>query len=495
MSLLNLKRAEINFKLVFQIIGKLLLVESLVILSVLSVSLFYGEKDGIYFLLTAGICLAVGLILAFANRKAVHTIGKREGAIMVTATWVVFSLAGALPFWLSGAIPSYTDAFFETMSGFTTTGASILNNIEELSYGMLFWRSMTHWLGGLGIIVISMAILPILGVNGAHLFVSETTGPTKEKFSPKLNDTARILLIVYVSLTVVETILLKIGGLSLFDAVTHSFATIATGGFSTKQASIAYWGSSTYVQYVISIFMLLAGINFAMYFFAYKRNFKKIWKSEELRGYLSILFVITIIITFSLIDFSENIQFANIEKAFRDSFFTVSSLITTTGFATVDYTTWKPFTLVLIVIIMIIGGSAGSTAGGIKVVRIMIAAKTWYYEFKRLIHPSAIIPIKYNNYVIKDDVHSRVMGFILLYFFLIFIGTMILLLSGMGIPESIGSMLSCLSCVGPGFGSVGPVGNFSAIPEFSKWFLSFIMLVGRLELYTVLMIFTPAFWK
>ena len=340
-----------------------------------------------------------------------------------------------------------------------------------------------------------MAILPLLGINGVHLFAAETTGPTKDKFSPKINDTARLLFIVYIFLTIAETVFLYFGGMSLFDSVTHSFSTVATGGFSTKQTSIAYWENSPYIQYVLAFFMLLSGVNFAMYFFGYKRKFFKIKENEELRYYLYIMIGASLMVMISLIDFSDTINLSVIEKAWRDSFFTISSLMTTTGFVTVDYMTWKPVTWVVIVIIMLIGASAGSTAGGIKVVRIVIAAKACYYEFKRIIHPSAVIPVRYNKIVVHDNTMIRVLTFIILYLSVTLIGILVLMISGMGISESIGGMITCISCVGPGFETVGPSGNFNNIPEFSKWFLSFVMLMGRLELYTVLMILTPAFWR
>lgn len=488
-------RSEINFKLVARVIGNLLLVESVALFSVLLITFLYSEADGKYFVFGALISLFLALFLLFIGKDAPSRVGKREGAMIVTFAWVLFSLIGALPFWMSGSIPSYTDAFFETISGFTTTGASILNNIEELSHGMLFWRAMTHWLGGLGIVVISMAILPMLGISGSQLFVAETTGPTKDKFSPKINDTARILFTVYIVLTLAETILLLIGGMSLFDAVAHSLATVATGGFSTKQASIAYWESSPYIQYILVVFMLLAGVNFAMYFFGYKKKFFKITENEELRYYIYIVLGASLIIMISLLDFSNSISFASVEKAWRDAFFTISSLMTTTGFITVDYMTWKPVTWVVIVVIMLMGASAGSTSGGIKVVRVVIAVKAVYYEFKRMIHPSAIIPVKYNKHVLNENIITRVLAFIVLYFLITILGIFVLMISGMGVEESIGGMITCISCVGPGFGTVGPAGNYAQIPEFSKWFLSFTMLLGRLELYTVLMIFTPAFWK
>ncbi len=488
-------KSEINFKLVSRLIGYLLLVESAALLFVTVITLIYHENDARYFIYSSLIALAIALLMIFLGRNAPSKAGKREGSLIVTFAWIFFSAIGALPFWMSGAIPSYTNSFFETMSGFTTTGSTILNNIEELSYSMLFWRAMTHWLGGLGIVVISMALLPVLGINGSHLFAAETTGPTKDKFSPRINDTARILFIVYIFLTVAETIFLLFGGMSLFDSVTHSFSTVATGGFSTRQTSIYYWENSPYIQYVLAFFMLLSGVNFAMYFYGYKRKFFKIRENEELRYYIIIMIGASLIVMFSLIDFSDTITLGVIEKAWRDSFFTISSLMTTTGFTTVDYMTWKPVTWFVIAIIMLIGASAGSTAGGIKVVRIVIAAKACYYEFKHMIHPSAVIPVRYNKVVVHDNIMIRVLAFVILYLIITLAGILVLMISGMGTGESIGGMISCISCVGPGFNTVGPSGNFANIPEFSKWFLSFVMLAGRLELYTVLMIFTPAFWR
>jgi len=485
---------EFNYKLVLRVMGSLALVESAVLLAVCLIPLIYGENDAIYFLVSSGISLAFAGTALFLGRNPSPSIGKREGSVIVTFTWIIFTLIGLLPFWVSGSIPSFTDAFFETISGFTTTGASILNNIEELSHGMLFWRSMTHWMGGLGIIVISLAILPMFGTSGTQLFAAETTGPTKDKIHPKINETAKRLFLIYIILTAAETILLWIGGMSLFDAVNHSFATIATGGFSTKQASIGYWDSA-YIQYVISIFMILSGINFSLYYFGFKNKFVKIRENEELRYYLLVLFFFIIVVALSLIDFSKPFSFPTIEKAWRDSMFTVSSLMTTTGFCTVDYMYWQPVTWVILLIVMLTGASAGSTSGGIKMIRVVISAKTCYYEFKRLIHPNAIIPIRYNGHLVREDILTRVLAFTLLYLVTAGFGIMVLAASGMGFLESVGGMITCLGGVGPGLGLVGPAGNFHDIPEFSKWFLSLMMLAGRLELYTVFLLFTPAFWK
>lgn len=485
---------EFNLRLVLRVMSSLALVESVLLLFVCLIPLIYGESDARFFLLSSLISLAFSGLTYFFGRNPSTTIGKREGSVIVTFTWIVFSLIGLLPFWLSGSIPSFTDAFFETISGFTTTGASILNNIEELSHGMLFWRSLTHWVGGLGIIVISLAILPVFSTSGTQLFAAETTGPTKDKIHPKINETAKRLFLIYVILTTTETILLLFGGMNLFDAVNHSFATIATGGFSTKQVSVGYWDSA-YIQYIISIFMILSGINFSLYYFGFKNKFQKVKENEELRYYIIVLFSFIIIVALSLIDFSKPFSFPVVEKAWRDSMFTVSSLMTTTGFGTVDYMYWKPLTWVILLIVMLTGASAGSTSGGIKMIRIVISGKACYYEFKRLIHPNAIIPIRYNGHLVREDILTRVLAFTLLYLVIAGFGILVLAMSGMGFLESIGGMITCLGGVGPGLGLVGPAGNFHDIPEFSKWFLSLMMLTGRLELYTVLLLFTPAFWK
>lgn len=488
-----LANTQINYKLVAKTMGRLLLVESAILFSVLFISLIYREKDGCFFVLTSAIALLTGIVFILLGRNAPMRVGKREGSMIVSFTWIVFSVIGALPFWLSGSIPLFADAYFETISGFTTTGASILNNIEELSHGMLFWRSLTHWVGGLGIIVISLALLPMFGVSGTQLFAAETSGPTKDKIHPKINGTAKRLFFIYVLLTFAETVLLLFGGMNLFDSICHSFGTIATGGFSTKQASIGYY-HSPYIEYVVAIFMVLSGINFGNYYLVYKGNFNKVRENEEVRYFLLLLIVFSLITALSLIDY-KNITSSGIEKAWRDAFFTISSLMTTTGMATADYMLWKPFTWIILLFVMMTGASAGSTSGGIKMIRITIAAKACYYEFKRLIHPSAIIPVKYNKHVVSEDILTRVTAFILLYVVFAVFGVFVLALSGMGFLESVGGMITCLGGVGPGLGTVGPMGNFSQVPEFSKWFLALVMLTGRLELYTVLMIFTPAFWR
>lgn len=487
-------KIDINYKLVSKILGYFLLLEGILLTLMPIISLLYREKDSMYFIYSALIAFVASLILILNGRNSPGRVGKREGFLIVVLTWIVYALIGALPFYFSNAIPSFTDSFFESMSGFTTTGSSILNNIESLNYGILFWRALTQWIGGLGIILISIAIIPIVGINGTQLFSTENAGISTEKFSPKINDSAKFILSVYGILTVAETIFLLFGGMSFFDAITQSFSTVSTGGFSTKQMNVGYW-NSPYIQYVIAIFMLLSGVNYFIYFFGINKQFFKLKRNEEIRYYLILILVTSIAVMISQIDFSGTFRFASLEKAWRDSFFTITSMFTTTGLTTVNYTAWKPFTWGIIAGAMIVGASAGSSGGGIKVIRFVIIAKAFYYEFKRTIHPQAVIPVRYNNHTLNETTLNRVLSFAMLYLITIFVGIIVLLISGMNISDSVSGMITCIGSVGPGFGSLAPGGSFYNIPAFSKWFLSFVMLLGRLEIFTVLMIFTPSFWK
>lgn len=486
-------KKDFNFKLIFRFFGILLLVEATALLLTSLVAFYYNE-DPRWLLLSGSIALVTGMAAVVSGKNAPPLIGRREGSLIVTMVWVLFSVVGMLPYLFTGSIPAVEDAFFETISGFTTTGASILNNIEALPFSILFWRSLTHWMGGLGIIVMSLAMLPVFGSSGAQLFATESAGPTTDKIHPKVAETAKRLLLIYVTLTVAETVLLRAGGMGWFDAVCHSFGTVATGGFSTKQASVAYWDSA-YIHYVIAVFMMLSGVNFSLYYFGFKTKFSKIIENEELKTYLSLLLLFSIVVAVSLIDFTSGFSWSALELAWRNAFFNVTSTITTTGFATVDYMSWSTFTWIILLFAMITGASAGSTSGAMKMVRVVLAAKYCYYEFQKLIHPNAVVPVKYNGKIVQADVITKVLAFVILYLFTIGVGILVLTLSGMPFMESIGGMITCLGGVGPGLGLVGPAGNFAAVPEFSKWFLSFVMLLGRLELFTVLVLFTPTFWK
>jgi len=479
-----------NFKIIIRALGALLLIESFFILLSLGVSLIYGESDWQSLLYSTLITLSVGAILLAFSHKAVRDVGKREAYIIVSFVWIVFSLFGALPFYLGGEIPSFTDAFFETISGFTTTGSSILNNIEAMPHGLLFWRSLTQWLGGMGIIVMSIAILPFFGIGGMQLFSAEVPGPTADKIHPRVKETAKRLWAIYLMFTIIETILLLFGGMNLFDAINHSFTTMATGGYSTKQASIAYW-NSPYIQYVITIFMFIAGTNFSLSYFAINLKFKKIWQDEEFKYYLGFTLIFSIAITLMLI-FSENL---GIERSFRDAIFQVVSLMTTTGFATADYMSWIIPISTLLFVVMFFGGSAGSTGGGIKIVRIVIMFKNSVLEFKRLIHPNAIIPVRMNHKAVHGKIVRNVLAFIVFYIIIFFVSTLIMSFFGLDVETAMGAVIATLGNIGPGIGSVGPAENFYTIPDGGKWFLGFLMLIGRLELFTVLIILSPAFWK
>ncbi|NPA37891.1 MAG: TrkH family potassium uptake protein [Chlorobi bacterium] len=481
----------LNGRFILYVLGLLLIIEGFFMLLSGGVAYIYGEYDLLYHLTSAAISIVLGGTISFLTKGVEKHIGKREGYIIVSSVWVVFSMFGLMPFWLSGAIPSFTDAFFETMSGFTTTGSSILTDIESLPHGLLFWRSIIQWLGGMGIIVLSLAILPILGVGGMQLFVAEVPGPTPDKLHPRITETAKRLWVIYLGFTVAEVVLLLFGGMSIFDAVCHSFTTMATGGYSTKQASIAFYDSA-YIQYVIILFMFIAGANFTLSYHAFHGRFKKVIQNEEFRYYLGFVLGISVVIGTVLYFTESNL---GIERSFRDALFQVVSIITTTGYATADYLLWVPFLSLLVFVLMFFGGSAGSTGGGIKIVRVVLLLKNSYYELKRLIHPNAVIPVRFNNRAVSQSIITNVLAFVVFYIFIFGAGTIIMSIMGFDMVTSLGAVATSLGNIGPGLGEVGPSENFAAIPDFGKWFLSFLMLLGRLELFTVLLLFAPAFWK
>jgi trk system potassium uptake protein TrkH len=479
-----------NIKIILRVIGLLMFVEGAFMLLPLIISLLYGESDTMGFVISSGINLLMGALIIWLTRKGNRDIGKREGFIIVALVWIIFSLLGSLPYIFTGAIPSYTNAFFETMSGFTTTGSSILNDIESLPHGILFWRSLTHWLGGMGIIVLSLAILPIFGIGGMQLYIAEVPGPTPDKISPRIRHTAATMWVIYLILTVAETFLLWVGEMPLFDAVCHSFATMATGGFSTKQASIAFW-PSPYIQYVIILFMFLAGTNFTLTYFAIRGKFKPILKDEEFKYYAIIVLGFTVLIFTGLLISTQN----GIEETFRNSLFWVVSIITTTGFGTVNYMLWKPVLIALLFSLFFFGGSAGSTGGGIKIMRIVLLFKNGYYELKRMVHPNAVIPLKFNKHTVDAKIVTNVLAFFVLYFMIFGVSIVFFMLFEPSLESSMGAVASCLGNIGPGLGSVGPAETYEHIHPIGKWFLSFLMLLGRLELFTILVLFSPSFWK
>lgn len=479
-----------NLKVILRVLGFLLFVEGIAMILSLFVSLLYKEPDSLAFVISAGINIVTGGIIVLSTKNASKDIGKREGFVIVSLVWVVFSFFGSLPFLISGAIPSFTDAFFETISGFTTTGSSILNNIEELPHGILFWRSIIQWLGGMGIIVLSLAILPVFGIGGMQLYAAEVPGPTPDKISPRIRQTATTLWVIYLGFTVAETLLLWIGGMGLFDAVCHSFTTMATGGFSTKQASVAHW-SSPFIHYTITVFMFLAGTNFTLSYLALKGKFKVVIKDEEFKYYGFFTLGFTIIIFAGLLITTQ----LGVETAFREALFQVVSIITTTGYATADYLLWTPFLTILIFGLFFFGGSAGSTGGGIKIMRIVLLIKNSYYELRRMIHPHAIIPVRFNKHSVDSKIITNVLAFFMLYFLIFAFSTIIFTLFDPDLDSAMGAVATSLGNIGPGLGNVGPSETFAHVHPAGKWFLSFLMLLGRLELFTVLVLFSPAFWK
>ena len=480
----------INVKVIIKVIGFLLVIEGFFMLLGLPFSIYYGEHENPALLYSALITMLTGGILWFSTRNHPKNIGRKEGYVIVAVSWIIISLFGTLPFLFSGAIPNFTDAFFETMSGFTTTGATILTDIESIPKSILFWRSMTHWIGGMGIIVFTVAVLPILGIGGMQLYAAEMPGVTKDKIHPRITATAKRLWAIYLIFTVVQAVLLLLGGMSLFDALCHTFGTVATGGFSTHSQSVAAF--SPYIQYVIIVFMILAGTNFTLHYFALHGQLRRVWKSEEFRYFIYLILAGTVIITLVLALSKDGMSF---EEAFRTSFFQVVSIITTTGYITDNYMQWPGSIWFLIVLMMFIGGMAGSTGGGIKVLRQLLLLKNSLLELKRLIHPQAIIPVRMNGKVVSQDIIFKVMAFFLIYIIIFIIGSTVMMLIGLDASSAIGATAATIGNIGPGIGKVGPVDNYAFIPHGGKWILSFLMLLGRLELFTVLILFSPAFWK
>jgi trk system potassium uptake protein TrkH len=437
------------------------------------------------------------------TRKHRKEMNKREGYIVVSFGWIFMALSGTIPYILTGVIPSFTNAFFETMSGYTTTGATILNDIEIVPKGVLFWRSTTHWIGGMGIIVLAIAILPLLGIGGMQLFAAEAPGPSGDKLHPRITDTAKRLWLIYFGYTVAETILLKVAGMSFFDAINHSMSTLSTGGFSTKNASVAYWNHKPIIEYIIILFMFLAGTNFVLSYFAFKGRVQKIFKDEEFKMYFKFIITFTIIAAL-IIYFRADLLLSTIdhpmvwgraESAFRHALFQVLTVITTTGFITADYTLWTPFLLVMFFGLMFLGGSAGSTAGGVKVMRHLILIKNVFLEFRRALHPNAVLPVRYNTKLISGDIVFNILGFFILYMLSFIIGAVVFSMFQIDFESAIGLSASSLGNIGPALGNFGPVNNYSTLPPLAQWWSSFLMLIGRLELFTVLILMTPFFWR
>lgn len=488
-----MSRNLINIRVVFNVIGNLIIITGLLMGTAIPFALYYNEGDLYPLILASLTTLFFGLIIKLRTQKNKNDeVKKREGYLIVALGWVSMTLFGSLPYVFSNAIPDYTNAFFETISGLTTTGATILNDIESVPKGILFWRSMTQWIGGMGIIVLTIAILPLLGVGGMELFASESPGPTKDKIHPRIKETAKRLWLIYFSLTAIQCVLLLFGGMDFYDAINHSLTTMSTGGFSTKQDSIGFYNSAT-IEYIIIAFMFLAGTNFTLLYFGFKLNFKKFWINDEFKWYVAAIILLCCII-FPTVYFVYG-RAGGAEGALRTVLFQVVSIITTTGFSTSDFTVWGSFVTFLFFLLLFTGASAGSTSGGMKLVRIVLLMKNGFLEFKRKLHPNAVIPVHLNGVGVSQKIIYNLLAFVFFYLFLFVLGALVVTFLGVDFIEALSAVATSISNVGPGIGSVGPSSTFYHLPNSVKWVLSFLMLVGRLELFTITILFTPYFWR
>ncbi|WP_188440368.1 TrkH family potassium uptake protein [Planktosalinus lacus] len=492
-----------NFKIICHFLAVLLVFNGFFMLAASAVSLYFedGVTTGIF---SAGVLtLFVGSVIFLLTKNHKKEIKKRDGYIIVTFGWLIMAFSGTLPYVMTGAIPNFTNAFFETMSGFTTTGATILNEIESLPESILFWRSLTHWIGGMGIIVLAIAILPLLGIGGMQLFAAEAPGPSSDKLHPRITDTAKRLWLIYFLYTLIQTLLLNLAGMSLFDAINHSMSTLSTGGFSTKNASIAHWNDIPAIQYITIVFMFLAGTNFVLSYFAFKGRFSKIFRDEEFRLYGVFILIFTFIVAsivyfqadFSISSIAHPEVFGKLEASIRHALFQVLAIVTTTGFVTADYTMWTPFLTMFFFGLMFLGGSAGSTSGGMKIVRHLITIKNGILEFKRAFHAHAVLPVRYNERAIPQSIVFNILAFFIFYILLFIIGVAVFSFLGLDFQTALGGAASTLGNVGPALGGLGPVFSYDMLPTLGKWWATFLMLVGRLELFTVLILLTPFFWR
>lgn len=480
-----------HWRYTFRTLGAIICFSGLTMLFPLAYSLYSRDGLGLVFLASIGASSVTGLLLYVPfRRQQVERMSLREGMAVVALGWIGCGLFGALPFYLSGHFNHFTDCVFESFSGFTTTGASILTNIEALLQSILLWRSLTHWLGGMGIILLSLAILPLLGVGGMQLYKAEVPGPVPDKLRPRIKDTAMLLWKVYVLFSALEIVLLWLGGMNLFDSVCHTFGTLATGGFSTKNASIGHY-SSPYIQMVITLFMFIAGVNFALHFKMLQGRLRAFWRDPEFKFFFLFILCVTGIITLKV--WGQNYQ--SIGESFRYSVFQAVSITTTTGYATADYELWAPLTQVLLFFAMFMGGCAGSTSGGMKAMRIMVLLKQAGRELMRIIHPRAVVSLKFGGRRLSEDILQGIWGYFILYCLLACISIIGLAALGVDVLTSIAGVIACISNIGPGLGGVGPADNYAQIPILGKWLLTFCMLLGRLEIYTVVILLFPKFWQ
>ena len=476
-----------NYGMIRYIVGKMLLIEGFLLLFPAFVSFLYGEMEGISFLLTAMLLLLVSFL---GSRKPENTaIYAKEGFLIVALAWVLWSVFGALPFLLSGCIPRFEDAFFEVVSGFTTTGSTILRDIEGLPKCMNFWRCLTHWVGGMGVLVFVMAVLPLSNKNSMFLMRAEIPGPTCDKLVPKARTTARILYTMYLGLSVAEVIFLLAGDMNLYQAVIHTFSTAGTGGFSDRNASVAAFNSA-YIDGVITVFMLLFGINFNLYFLLLMKNVKGFFKNEELRTYLGIVAAAIVLITINIMNL-----YGGVLHAFRYAAFQVVSVITTTGFVTANFDLWPEFSKTILLMLMVVGACAGSTGGGMKVSRIMILGRTITKETRQILHPKSVNVVKLDGKRLTNEETHGVYVYTICYFVILCVSVLLVSVDNFDFTTNFTAVLTTLNNVGPGLAKVGPVENFSAFSCFSKIVLSFDMLIGRLEILPIMMLLAPVTWR
>ncbi|WP_104421536.1 TrkH family potassium uptake protein [Neolewinella xylanilytica] len=486
----------INFRPIARVVSVLLLIIGALMLTGMPFSYYFGES--MLPLLYAGLTTIGAAGLLFLVPRAPRgslpqpsdlTIRKREGYLIVALSWTAMVTFGMLPYLYSGMLPNVADALFETVSGMTTTGASTLSDIEIQPRGLLYWRSLTQWIGGMGIIVLTVAIFPLLGIGGIELFAAEAPGPTSDKLHPRISETAKRLWFIYVGLTLLLGVLMYVMGLSGYDAINHSLTTMATGGFSVYNGSAGVFPPR--IQYLITIFMFLAGVNYTVLYLSIKMRWSEVWQSDELKAYIGLVIVLSLFFTARVWYITGN----PLEQSFRESVFQVVSLITTTGFVTADYTSWAPSLTMICFVLLFLGACAGSTSGGIKIIRNLVFLKNSYLEFRRIVHPQAIIPLRLNGQIVPGRIITHIFNFLLLYLILFVFGSVVLSVLGLDFMTAIGAMATSLGNVGPGIGEVGPVDNFSWLSAPVKLVLCFVMIIGRLELFTVLVLFTPYFWR
>ncbi len=469
----------------------LLFIEATFLLTSLAVALFYHEENLNTYIYSLAAMVGTGAVLTYVGRGKERNISRKDGYIVVTLCWIIFSIFGSVPYYLSGYLPSVTDAFFETMSGFSTTGATVLDDIEALPHSLLFWRAMTHWVGGLGIVFFTVAVFPVFGLGDINLFAAESVGPMRAKLHPRISVAARWILTIYIGLTLIATVSFYFAGMGKFDAVCHAMSTISTGGFSTKQASIATYNSPL-IEYVVTLFMFLGGVNLSLlYLFFFKARFGELFRDSEFRVYCGSVALFTIVIAAGLF-FSTSM---GVEESFRTSLFQVVSIQTTTGFATSNYVLWQPILWLMISAVMFLGACSGSTSGAMKCARISILGRVMFNEFKRILHPNAVIPVRMSGKIVPSSVQSAILAYTVIYVATVVVGVFVNMTFGLDFLDAYGLSVTSVGNVGPALGHYGPMDSFSILPATIKWFCSFQMLVGRLEFFAVLLLLMPSFWK